>query len=138
MKRFCCRNDIIPIRTVLFNAVFSRHFDHSFICFRSAVLEEYLIHSCCGADLLRKKSLRNSIWIIERLHDLPCLFPDCLYNRLITVADRIHRNSCIKIKIRLALLIPDVHILRSFSHKIKSFISLNHVFVHFILDILRG
>ena len=72
------------------------------------------------------------------MHDVFYLvFYRCHYFR-VTVSCAVYCNTCIKVKIWCSVLIIDIHAVCCFSKKIKALISLDHILVYFVFDVLKS
>ena len=137
MESHFCSYDMITVRTIFFDSVFSCHFDHGLICLCTGILEKDLIHSDGCADLFSKKSLGNGVRIVEGMHQCLRLVYHRFYYLLIAASCGVYCDTCIKIQIFFALLIVDILVFCTFCQKIHSLIGLDHIFVYFFLDILK-
>ena len=129
------RDDVVAVRAVVLDAVLAGHLDHGLVGLGARALEEDLVHANRRADLLSQESLWNRVRIVERLHDLSSLFLDSLDDLLVAVAGTVDRNACVEVEIRRAVLIVHVLVLRRLGEEIETLIRLNHVFLHFCLDV---
>ena len=132
---FCCYN-IVFMGTVLLYSVFSRHFDHSFVCFGTGILEEDLVHIQCGAYFFRQKRLGDRIWIVEGMHDVSYLISYGCHNFFIAVSGRVYGDSCIEIQVGRSIFIIKVHALCRLSQKVETLVCLDHIFLYLVLDVL--
>ena len=129
-------HDMIFIRTILLNTIFTCHLNHCLICLSSGVLKEDLVHSDRGAYLLCKQSLRNCVRIVKGMHNILYLINYGCHNFFVTVTCRIYRNSSVKIKVFLAFFIIHVLIPGRLTQKIHSLICLDHVRIYFVFNVL--
>ena len=136
MESHLCSYDMITVWTILFNTIFTGHFDHCLVSLCTRVLIENLVHSDCFTDLLSKQCLRDCVWIVECMHDVANLIFN--YNLRVTVSCTVYCNTSIKIKIWGFILIINVHALCCLCKEIKSLISLDHVLVYFVLNVLKS
>ena len=133
-----CGNDMVLVRTVLLDAVLARHLDHGLVCLSAGVLEEDLVHADRLADLLRQQRLRNGVRIVEGVHDVVHLILDGCDDLGVAAAGVVYRDACVKIEVRCAVFIIEVHALCGLCEEIKTLVGLDHVLVYFILDVLCG
>ena len=70
MESHLCSYDMITVWTILFNTIFTGHFDHCLVSLCTRVLIENLVHSDCFTDLLSKQRLRDCVWIVECMHNI--------------------------------------------------------------------
>ena len=138
MESHLCSYDMITVRSVFFNTIFTCHFDHCFVCFCTGVLIEDLVHSDRFTDFFSKQCLWNGIWIVKGMHDVFYLIFDSSYNFRVTVSCTVYCNTSIKIKIWCSVFIVYIHAVCCLSKKIKTFISLDHVLVYFVFDVLKS
>ena len=133
-----CGNDMVLVRTVLLDAVLARHLDHGLVCLGAGVLEEDLVHADRLADLLRQQRLRNGVRIVEGVHDVVHLILNGCDDLGVAAAGVVYRDACVKIEVRRAVFIIEIHALCGLCEEIKTLVGLDHVLVYFILDVLCG
>ena len=136
MESHLCSHDVITVRTIFFNTVFTCHLDHGFIGFGTGILVEDLIHPDSLTNLLCEKSLRDRVRIIECMHQGFRLLYCCGYNLLVAASCRVNGDARIEIKICFTVLVVDVLILSSLCEKIESLVCLDHIFLDLVLDVL--
>ena len=70
METHFCGYDVIFMRSVFLDAVFASHLNHSFVGLGARVLEVNLVHADRSAHLLGQQGLRDSVRIVEGVHDV--------------------------------------------------------------------
>lgn len=85
---------------------------------------------------LGQQGLGNGVGIVEGVHNIAHLIPNSGDHFVVTVTCGVYRNTRIKVKISLAVFIIDILILCCFCQKIKALVSLDHVMIDFVLNIL--
>ena len=138
MEGHLCGYDIVFVRTIFLDAVFSRHLDHCLVGLGTGVLEEDLVHADGGTDLFRQQSLWHGVRIIESMNNILCLILNCCNHLFITVTGTVYGDTCIKIQVRCPVFVIHIHILCRLCNKIKTLICLDHVFIYFFLQLLLG
>ena len=132
-----CGYDVVSLRSVFFYPIFSCHLDHRFVSFCTGVLIKDLVHTDGSTDFFCQQSLRNGVRVVKSMHDIFYLILHCCYHFFITVSGGVYSDSCIKIQIRSSVFVIHILIFCCLSQKIESLISLDHIFVYFVFDVLE-
>ena len=138
MEAHLSSDDMILIWTILFNAVLTSHLNHCLVCLSTRVLEEDFIHSNRRTNLFSKKCLRYCVWIIKGMHYILCLVDHGCDYLIVAASCGVNSNSGIEVEILFTILIIHVLILSSLTEKIHSLVSLDHILLYLILNILCG